>query len=227
MVGFRRRIREKRDTARAPMGGWTHRPFIAITRRYGRRLRSFCCVVAATFWKLAAAQASTLSPLPGARRSSIGGQAIFPRRISPASPRGEVTHHSPMCAPRSASILPIRTGPGRQTAMPPAARGDALHQRAAHFALACVGESVAWRRPIVARRRPSVGLRSVQARWAHIAPSNAAFDQSLRTENPEWGVRDVRRSSSAAEDAGLKLVDIATMPANNLVLAFARSLAAD
>jgi SAM-dependent methyltransferase len=61
----------------------------------------------------------------------------------------------------------------------------------------------------------------------HIAPSNAAFDQSLRTENPEWGVRDVRDLHAAAEAAGLKLVDIATMPANNLVLTFARSVAKD
>ena len=32
----------------------------------------------------------------------------------------------------------------------------------------------------------------------HSAPSNAAFDQSLRTENPEWGVRDVRDLQPAA-----------------------------
>ncbi len=58
---------------------------------------------------------------------------------------------------------------------------------------------------------------------AHTAPSNAAFDATLRAENPEWGVRDVGDLSALAQAAGLTLVNIAPMPANNLVLAFARA----
>jgi SAM-dependent methyltransferase len=59
---------------------------------------------------------------------------------------------------------------------------------------------------------------------AHTAPSNASFDASLRAENPDWGVRDVADLKAAAEQAGLTPADIVDMPANNLVLAFARSL---
>jgi SAM-dependent methyltransferase len=59
---------------------------------------------------------------------------------------------------------------------------------------------------------------------AHTAPSNAAFDASLRAENPHWGVRDVRDLSERAKMVGLTLAEIAPMPANNLVLAFARAL---
>ncbi len=59
---------------------------------------------------------------------------------------------------------------------------------------------------------------------AHTAPSNAAFDASLRAENPDWGVRDVRELSALALDAGLKLEEIVPMPANNLVLVFARAV---
>jgi len=59
---------------------------------------------------------------------------------------------------------------------------------------------------------------------AHTAPSNAAFDASLRAENPEWGVRDIRNLRMLAEEAGLSLIEIAPMPANNLVLAFSRTL---
>ncbi len=55
---------------------------------------------------------------------------------------------------------------------------------------------------------------------AHTAPSNAAFDATLRAENPDWGVRDVRDLGEIAEAAGLTLADITAMPANNLVLAF-------
>jgi SAM-dependent methyltransferase len=58
----------------------------------------------------------------------------------------------------------------------------------------------------------------------HTAPSNAAFDASLRAENPEWGVRDLRDLNAHAHDAGLTLEDIVPMPANNLVLAFARAV---
>jgi len=59
---------------------------------------------------------------------------------------------------------------------------------------------------------------------AHTAPSNAAFDQSLRAENPAWGVRDVTELNALAHEAGLAAAEIAPMPANNLVLAFARAV---
>src|SRR4029079_7797218 len=59
---------------------------------------------------------------------------------------------------------------------------------------------------------------------AHTSPSNAAFDASLRAENPEWGVRDVSDLNGLARSAGLTAAEISPMPANNLVLAFARAL---
>jgi hypothetical protein len=59
---------------------------------------------------------------------------------------------------------------------------------------------------------------------AHTSPSNAAFDASLRAENPEWGVRDVSDLNGLAKSAGLTEAEISPMPANNLVLAFARAL---
>ena len=57
----------------------------------------------------------------------------------------------------------------------------------------------------------------------HIAPSNAAFDKSLREQNPEWGVRDIGDLEKLAANAGLKQVEIVEMPANNLTLVFERS----
>ena len=58
----------------------------------------------------------------------------------------------------------------------------------------------------------------------HTSPSNAAFDASLRAENPEWGVRDVSDLNGLAKSVGLTEAEISPMPANNLVLAFARAL---
>lgn len=57
----------------------------------------------------------------------------------------------------------------------------------------------------------------------HTAPSNAAFDASLRAQDPEWGVRDTADLRKLAERYGLKIADIASMPANNLVLVLERS----
>ncbi len=54
----------------------------------------------------------------------------------------------------------------------------------------------------------------------HTAPSNEAFDASLRHENPEWGVRDVADVEKEAGGRGLGLAEIAEMPANNLTLVF-------
>jgi SAM-dependent methyltransferase len=56
----------------------------------------------------------------------------------------------------------------------------------------------------------------------HTAASNAAFDISLRDRDPEWGVRDIADLEKLAAGAGLVLVEIAEMPANNLILVFAR-----
>jgi hypothetical protein len=57
----------------------------------------------------------------------------------------------------------------------------------------------------------------------HTAPSNAAFDKSLRGQNAEWGVRDIDDLQKIAANAGLELVEIVEMPANNLTLVFERS----
>ncbi|HEY3792775.1 MAG TPA: DUF938 domain-containing protein [Bradyrhizobium sp.] len=56
----------------------------------------------------------------------------------------------------------------------------------------------------------------------HTAISNAVFDSSLRERDAEWGVRDVEALERLAADAGLELAGTVEVPANNLVLAFAR-----
>ncbi|TQV79641.1 DUF938 domain-containing protein [Denitrobaculum tricleocarpae] len=56
----------------------------------------------------------------------------------------------------------------------------------------------------------------------HTAPSNAAFDQSLRAQNPEWGVRDLEVVTEEAGTRGLAAADIIEMPSNNLTVIFQR-----
>jgi hypothetical protein len=56
----------------------------------------------------------------------------------------------------------------------------------------------------------------------HTAPSNAAFDASLRAEDPSWGVRDLKAVADLGRDAGFEGPEIIEMPANNLSLVFRR-----
>jgi hypothetical protein len=53
---------------------------------------------------------------------------------------------------------------------------------------------------------------------AHTAPSNAAFDESLRSRNPAWGVRDLEAVVHEAAARGFTLEEVAEMPANNLTV---------
>ncbi len=49
-----------------------------------------------------------------------------------------------------------------------------------------------------------------------MAPSNTAFDQSLRAQNSAWGIRDLDEVVAIAQTQDLSLVKTYTMPANNL-----------
>jgi SAM-dependent methyltransferase len=54
------------------------------------------------------------------------------------------------------------------------------------------------------------------------APSNEAFDESLRARNPEWGLRDLEAVEAEAARHGLELERLVEMPANNLTVVFRR-----
>lgn len=49
----------------------------------------------------------------------------------------------------------------------------------------------------------------------HTAPSNEAFDASLRAQDPEWGVRDLEAVEDLASAGGFSLEEVVAMPANN------------
>jgi hypothetical protein len=52
------------------------------------------------------------------------------------------------------------------------------------------------------------------------APSNEAFDASLRARDPAWGLRALEDVVAEAEKNGLSLESVTPMPANNLSVVF-------
>lgn len=59
---------------------------------------------------------------------------------------------------------------------------------------------------------------------AHTAPSNEAFDRSLKSRDSRWGVRDLDLEiAPLAEAAGLRRAAIIAMPANNLSVVFEKA----
>lgn len=55
------------------------------------------------------------------------------------------------------------------------------------------------------------------------APSNLAFDASLKARDPQWGLRRVEDVTASAEPQGLVLDRLVEMPANNLSLLFRKA----
>ncbi|UTW55568.1 DUF938 domain-containing protein [Kordiimonas sp. SCSIO 12610] len=57
----------------------------------------------------------------------------------------------------------------------------------------------------------------------HTSQSNADFDQSLKSRNPSWGVRDMETITELAMAEGFNAPEIIPMPANNFSLVFKKS----
>ncbi|WP_434299191.1 DUF938 domain-containing protein [Corallococcus exiguus] len=54
------------------------------------------------------------------------------------------------------------------------------------------------------------------------APSNLAFDESLRARDPSWGVRELGAVTAEAARHGLQRERVVEMPSNNLTVVFRR-----
>lgn len=61
-----------------------------------------------------------------------------------------------------------------------------------------------------------------QVGGVHTATSNAEFDLSLRSQNSEWGVRNLDDVAELALEHGFQLAETVRMPANNLSVIFHR-----
>jgi Protein of unknown function (DUF938) len=79
--------------------------------------------------------------------------------------------------------------------------------------------------PIHARLRVSPRIeRGLMLRTCgrHTAQSNEDFDAWLRTQNAQWGVRDIAEVTDLAHRHGFFLAETIPMPANNLSVIFER-----
>jgi hypothetical protein len=76
---------------------------------------------------------------------------------------------------------------------------------------------------LLAEGSPLITYGPYRLHGEHTAPSNEAFDQSLRSRNPRWGVRDIDNLNELAGRAGFALNERVDMPANNMTLVWTRT----
>ena len=77
-------------------------------------------------------------------------------------------------------------------------------------------------RRLLTEGAPLVTYGPYRVHGEHTAPSNAAFDESLRSRDPSWGVRDIDELTELAERDGFSLEERVAMPANNMTLIWRR-----
>lgn len=68
--------------------------------------------------------------------------------------------------------------------------------------------------------RPLILYGPYRRHGVQTAPSNEAFDDSLRARDPAWGLRHVEAMTEAAAAHGLTFDRLIEMPANNLMLVY-------
>lgn len=76
---------------------------------------------------------------------------------------------------------------------------------------------------VLASGAPLITYGPYRLHGQHTAPSNEAFDQSLRSRDPRWGVRDVDELVTLARQTGFELAERVQMPANNMILVWLRN----
>ncbi len=76
---------------------------------------------------------------------------------------------------------------------------------------------------VLKRGGPLYLYGAYRQRGVPFAPSNEAFDRSLKARNQEWGVRNLEDVVAEAGRRGLTLERVVPMPANNLSVVFRRS----
>lgn len=68
--------------------------------------------------------------------------------------------------------------------------------------------------------RPVIVYGPFREAGLHTADSNAAFDRSLRAQDPSWGVRDLGDVTALAAARGYERRAVVRLPANNLAVVF-------
>jgi hypothetical protein len=93
---------------------------------------------------------------------------------------------------------------------------DRLHQHGPYFALGSDARIDARAAAILSSGAPLYLYGPYLRQGIATAPSNQAFNRSLRDRNPTWGLRDLQAVTAIAQSTGFSAPVITEMPATNL-----------
>ena len=158
--------------------------------------------------------------------------ALTPRRWLPTDPQPERLASAPLWAamvppelrPLPARVLDARAAPD---AWPVPANGaiqavvasNVIHIAPWDVALGILAGAAS----LLADGEPLILYGPYKRADRHTGPGNIAFDASLRSRDPAWGIRDLESELvPAAASAGFVLDLVQAMPADNLTVVFRR-----
>jgi SAM-dependent methyltransferase len=202
-----------------------HRPEGALTRLDAPATHRNREAILAELRRLLPARGLVLEVASGTgQHCAFFAEALPALTFQPSEPRAEGRASVAAWCDGLPNVLPPLDLDAERPPWPLAGADAALCVNMIHIAPRRAAEGLfAGAAAVLAEGAPLILYGHFKRHGAHTSPSNESFDEGLRAENGDWGVRDLDGEvAPLAARCGFGAPEVTAMPANNLLVAFRR-----